>query len=463
MCGIVGVYNIQEAANLAYLGLHALQHRGQESAGIVSYDDKTLHQRNGMGLVSDIFDEKVLAQLPGTMAIGHTRYSTSGETIINNSQPFVIRYAKGWMALAHNGNLTNALHHRAEMEAGGSIFQSTMDSEIVMHLLAERLADSLEDRIVSALRKIAGAYSFIFLCGDRMVVARDPHGVRPLVLGKLGNGFVAASETCAFDLIGAQFVREIEPGEVVFFTKQGMTSLWPHAKEKHLAKCVFEYIYFARPDSEIFGETIYNIRRGYGRRLAEEQPVDADVVVPIPDSGVPAAIGYAEQSKIPFQLGLIRNHYVGRTFIEPTSEIRNFGVRLKLNPVREILEGKKVVLIDDSIMRSTTSLKIVKMVRAAGAKEVHLRISAPPTKWPCFYGVDIPTREELVASNMSIEQIRQHIGADSLGYLSQEGLYAFKSGRGGADFCDACFTGNYRIPLIDWPHIEAEAKAERDT
>lgn len=460
MCGIVGIYNIPEASKLAYLGLYALQHRGQESAGIAVSDTTQIRQHRGMGLVSDIFSQDTLAKLHGNFAIGHTRYATSGETAICNAQPFVMNYARGWLSIAHNGNLTNALHLRKELETGGSIFQSSMDSEVFMHLIAENAERPLRERILAACSRVEGAYSLLFMAEKELIAVRDPHGWRPLVIGKLHDGYIVASETCALDLLGAEFVREVEPGEMVVWNGKGMQSFRLNNPPTRQAQCVFEYIYFARPDSQIYGRNVYQMRVGYGRALAKESPTTADIVVPVPDSGVPAAIGYAAESGLPFEMGLIRNHYVGRTFIEPKQSIRDFGVKLKLNPVRHLLEGKRVVVVDDSIVRGTTCKKIVAMLRKAGAKEIHMRISAPPTKWPCFYGIDTPTREELVGANMSVEEIRQFIGADSLSYLSEKGLYWFEKTSQDEYFCDACFTGNYPTPLVDFPEIEKAAKVE---
>lgn len=454
MCGIVGVHNHPEASKIAYLCLYAQQHRGQESAGIVSSDGKTFRQCREMGQVADIFEEKKLAKLLGMNAIGHVRYSTTGSSSLANAQPFVVNARREQLAIAHNGNLTNAGKLRDELEDAGAIFQSTMDSEVVMHLIAREKGE-LAQRIAAALRKVEGAYSLVFLANGKMVAARDPRGVRPLVLGQLGDAYVVASETCALDLIDATYVRQVKPGEILVFEKGGMrsyTDLLGDA-EKH-AHCIFEYIYFARPDSNVFGRDVYPIRKGFGRQLANEHPVEADVVVPVPDSGVPAAIGYSQEAGIPFEMGLIRNHYVGRTFIEPKSEIRHFGVKIKLNPVREVIAGKRVVVVDDSIVRGTTSMKIVKMLRRAGAKEVHMRISSPPTTWPCFYGIDTPTREELIAAKQSVEDIREFITADSLGYLSHDGLYWFEKRKEEREwFCDACFTGDYPIGLADAPDV----------
>lgn len=455
MCGIVGIYGHPEAANIAYLCLYALQHRGQESAGIVTSTGDNIHQYKEMGLVADIFSREAIKKLPGNSSIGHVRYSTSGESERKNAQPFVIECKGGTLALAHNGNLTNALHLRASLEEKGAIFQSTMDSEVVMHLIATSRATSFKDKIIDALKKVEGAYSLVFLDEENMIAARDPLGFRPMVLGKLGDSYIVASETCALDLVEAKYLRDVEPGELIVFNKEGMSSFKPFENPKKRSFCIFEYIYFSRPDSDSFSRSVYEMRKGFGRQLAREHHVIADmVVIPVPDSGVPAAIGFAEESEIPFQLGLIRNHYIGRTFIEPESEIRNFGVKIKLNPVKKLLNGKRVVVVDDSIVRGTTSRKIVTMLRKAGAKEVHFRISSPPMAWPCFYGIDTPTWEELIASKKSVDEIRDFIGADSLGYLSYEGLYWFEKEQPREWYCDACFTGNYPTQLVDTPHIE---------
>lgn len=464
MCGIVGIYNHPEASNLAYLCLYALQHRGQESAGIVTSDGIKLYQHREMGHVNDVFKKEVIAKLPGSNAIGHVRYSTSGESSLKNAYPFVIKYAHGWLAVAHNGNLTNYKKERAELEKEGSIFQATVDSEVVMHLIAKGGTAPLEERLINALKQVTGSYCFVFLSETRLIAARDPKGWRPLVMGEVTNAdgsktTVFVSESCALDLIGAKLVREVEPGEVIICDKNGMKSLRPFPPEKKRAQCIFEYVYFARPDSNVYGRDVYIMRTGFGRQLTKEHPVKADIVVPVPDSGVPAAIGYSEESGIPFQMGLIRNHYVGRTFIEPKKEIRHFGVKIKLNPIREVLKGKRVVCIDDSIVRGTTSMKIVKMLKDAGAKEVHMRISSPPTCWPCFYGIDTPTKEELIASSHSVEEIRKFIGADSLGYLSQDSLYWFEKKGPKEWFCDACFTGDYPEELADAPEIYKAAKS----
>ncbi|CAG0954975.1 amidophosphoribosyltransferase [Geobacter sp.] len=454
-CGIFGIYGHPEAANLTYLGLYALQHRGQEACGIVSSDGRSLHVHRSMGLVADVFgDQEIFRNLPGEAAIGHVRYSTTGDSVTKNVQPIKVDYSRGSIAVAHNGNLVNAQMVKDELEAWGSIFQTTMDTEVILHLLATSKQNSLEDRIAEALGRLKGAYCLLFLTETRMVAARDPQGFRPLCLGKLGDGWVVASESCALDLIEAEFIREIEPGEVVVITKDGVTSHFP-LKKDDAAPCIFEFVYFARPDSYIFGKNVYMVRKDFGRQLAREHQVDADIVIPVPDSGVPAAIGYAQEAGLPFELGLIRNHYIGRTFIEPQQSIRHFGVKIKLNPVRELLEGKRVVVIDDSIVRGTTSRKIVKMVRNAGAKEVHVRISSPPTSYPCYYGIDTPTRKELISSSHTIEEIRRYITADSLGYLSEEGLLQ-AVGASKTPYCKACFSGNYPItfPTLAAPQLD---------
>ena len=453
MCGIVGVTNHKEAANLAYLCLYALQHRGQESTGIVSSDGKQFFQHKAMGLVAEIFSQDVLDKLNGPHAIGHVRYSTTGTSVIENAQPFVANMLNRSLAIAHNGNLTNAARRRKEMEEEGSIFQSTMDSEVIMHEIACQKGDSIVDRIAKALKNVEGAYSLVFLTDNTMIAARDPKGFRPLIIGELDNAHIVVSESCALDLIGATFIREVEPGEIILFEKGKMKSFKPFPEETKKAHCIFEYIYFARPDSHIYGRDVYPIRKGFGAQLAREYPAKADVVIPVPDSGVPAAIGYSQEAGIPFEMGLIRNHYVGRTFIEPQSEIRHFGVKIKLNPVHEVLVGKSVVVVDDSIVRGTTSKKIVTMLRKSGAKEVHLRISSPPTAWPCFYGIDTPTREELIASKKNVEEIRKFVEADTLGYLSRDSLYWFEKSSSKEWFCDACFTGDYPVCLTDAPEI----------
>lgn len=445
MCGIVGIYNHPEASTLAYLGLYSQQHRGQESAGIVSCDEGRFKIHHRMGHVSDIFNQDVLNRLTGQSAIGHVRYSTAGESSIKNTQPFVVNYAHGSVAVAHNGNLTNADRLKKEFEKDGAIFQSSMDTEIIVHLLAKSKQTKMIDRLLEVLPKIDGAFSLLFLNESQMIAVRDLDGIRPLVIGQKDGAYVVASETCALDLVDAEYIRDVKPGEVIVFDESGINSYYYGPQKKKRNQCIFEYIYFARPDSQIFGRDVYDIRKGFGRELAKESSVEADVVVPVPDSGVPAAIGYAQESGIPFELGLVRNHYVGRTFIEPEQNIRHFGVKVKLNPVPNLLKGKRVLLVDDSIVRGTTSQKIIKMVRDAGAKEVHLRISSPPTAWPCFYGVDTPTRKELIGAQKSVEEICKFINADSLQYLSVDSLYWFEKISPREWFCDACFTGNYCV------------------
>ena len=444
-CGVVGVFGHPEAATLAYLALYALQHRGQESAGIVASDGAALIAHRGMGLVADIFTQDILRKLAGRLAIGHNRYSTTGSTILKNCQPFVVEWAHGALAIAHNGNLVNAEALREQLEARGSIFQSTSDTEVIIHLIAASQATTLVDRIIDALRQVRGAYSLVFLTETQLIAARDPHGFRPLVIGRLGDATVITSETCALDLVGAEYGREVLPGEIVIVDAAGLQSVRPFTPAA-VHHCVFEYVYFARPDSLVFGRNVYEIRKALGRQLARESGVPADIVIPVPDSGVPAAIGYAEEARLPFEMGLIRNHYVGRTFIEPSRSIRHFGVKVKLNAMREVLANRRVVVVDDSIVRGTTSQKLVAMIRHAGAREVHMRISSPPTTNPCYYGIDTPSRDELIASTHSLEDTRQFLGADSLAYLSERGLYAFARGDAGG-FCDACFTGRYPVPL----------------
>jgi amidophosphoribosyltransferase len=460
-CGVAGIFGHAEAAKLAYLGLYALQHRGQESAGIVSSDGAKLHIEKGMGLVQEIFQPQVLARLPGAAAVGHTRYSTAGDTSLTNAQPIVIDCNKGKLALAHNGNITNAGKLRRSLEHRGSIFQTTSDTEVIVHLVARSAAHNLQGALGDALNQVEGAYSLLVLTRDELYAIRDPRGFRPLSLGRLGDAWLVASETTAFDLIGAQYVREIEPGELVRISRSGVESLCFTSPKQHQF-CVFEHVYFSRPDSMVFGRPVDRSREMMGRLLAREKPADADLVVPVPDSGVPAAIGYALESGLPFRMGLIRNHYIGRTFIEPEQAIRDFGVKLKLNPVRALLEGKRVVLVDDSIVRGTTSRKIVRMMREAGATEVHMRISCPPTISPCYYGVDTPTREELLAADASVirphlpeggrpdlsgpartlEEIRFFLDADSVGYLSLESLRRAVGDTNGS-FCTSCYTGSY--------------------
>jgi len=448
-CALMGVYGHPEAANLVYLGLYALQHRGQEASGIVASDGNLLLSHRGLGLVADVFDQEILGRLTGPAAIGHNRYATSGRTLLKNTQPFVVEFAHGGLAVAHNGNLVNAIELREQLEARGSIFQSSVDTEVIVHLIAGAAGATLVDRVVAALGAVRGAYSLLFLSQKELIAVRDPNGFRPLVMGRIADkdAVIFASETCALDLIGAEYVREIEPGEVVVASNDGVRSFFPFPSSPS-RRCVFEYVYFARPDSTVFGRNVYQVRKALGRQLAREAPVEADLVVPVPDSGVPAALGYAEESGLAFDFGLIRNHYVGRTFIEPQDAIRHFGVKVKLNAQRQVLEGKRVVVVDDSIVRGTTSRKIVTMLRGAGAREVHMRIRSPPTIGPCYYGVDTPTRSELIATGHSVEAIREFITADSLAFLSESGLYAFTGGDHDG-FCDACFTGNYPIPVSD--------------
>ena len=445
MCGIFGIYNHPEAANLTYLGLYSLQHRGQESAGIVSSDGNRLYQYRQMGLVAEIFTRETLKKLPGRNAIGHVRYSTAGSSDIKNAQPFTVDYAKGSMSIAHNGNLVNASLIRSQLETDGSIFQSTSDTEVVVHLIARSKKKTFLERTLESLKKVEGAYSFVFLTEEELVAVRDPHGFRPLVIGQFKDAPVVASETCALDLINARFIREIEPGEVVVFHKKGMDSYKPFPKARQ-TPCIFEFIYFARPDSFIFDRNVYEVRRSLGVQLAKESPAKAEMVIPIPDSGFPATIGYALESQLPLEMGMIRNHYVGRTFIEPEQSIRHFGVKIKLNPVRELLNRKKIITVDDSIVRATTSRKINKMFKNAGAKEIHVRISSPPITHPCFFGIDTPAKSELIASSHAVKEIQKYIGANSLCYLSLEGLK--KCVEWDPDqFCDACFTGDYPVPF----------------
>ena len=451
-CAVFGIYGSKDATAHAALGLHALQHRGQEAAGIVAAGNGQFHAHREIGLVGDIFGEaRVIDQLEGSMAIGHTRYSTTGKPNLRNVQPLFADLEFGGFAIAHNGNLTNAVGIRHELVCRGCIFQSTTDTEIIVHLMAIS-SGTVVDRIVSALRQVDGAYSIVAVAEDCVIGVRDPHGVRPLVLGKLGDAYILASESCAFDIIGADYVRDIDPGELVVLDENGIHSHrpFPPAQQRF---CIFEYIYFSRPDSVIEGLSVYQARKQIGAELAREAPVDVDLVVPVPDSGVPSAIGYAHEAGVPYEMGIIRNHYVGRTFIEPSSEIRHLGVKLKHNANRAHIEGKRVVLVDDSIVRGTTSSKIVEMVRNAGAKEVHMRIASPPTKHSCFYGVDTPERDQLLASRLDIEGMRKLIGCDSLAFISMDGLYRAMGARGrdpdAPAYCDACFSGEYPIRLTD--------------
>ena len=459
-CGVVAIYANPEAEKLAYLGLHALQHRGQESAGIVSSSGLTLNAHRAMGLVADIFTEEVLSRLHGTLAIGHTRYSTAGDSALLNAQPIMVQSNKGMTALAHNGNLVNALEIRNRLEKQGSIFQTNSDTEVIVHLIALSKDQTLPDAIADALRRVEGAFSLVMMSADRIFAARDPRGFRPLAMGRIPaqsgekrDTIVFASETCAFDLIGATLERDVKPGELVIVGAEGISSRF-YSPAAPQSSCIFEHVYFSRPDSIVFGRSVQQSRENLGRQLAREAPAEADLVVPVPDSGVTAAIGYAAESGLPLRFGLIRNHYVGRTFIEPRQSVRDFGVKLKLNPVRSLLEGKRIVLIDDSIVRGTTSRKIVRMIRSAGAREVHMRISCPPTISPCFYGVDTPSKKELIAANNSIEEIREYIGADSLAYLSLEGLKKACGDGEKTTYCTACYTGKYPTSWVDVEEIQ---------
>jgi len=447
-CGIVGVHGHSEASNIAYLGLYALQHRGQESAGICSTQAGEQFVHRAMGLVADVFSEKVLARLPGRHAIGHVRYSTTGGSLLRNAQPFCANTDGGSVAIAHNGNLVNARAVRRELEGRGAIFSTTSDSEVIVHLLARSREATLEERLIDSLSRVKGAFSLVMLTQDALVAARDPSGFRPLVLGRLDGAWIAASETCALDLVGASFERHLDPGEVVVIRRGRVRTLHPFPKPSREAFCIFEYIYFARPDSNLQGGNVYTFRKELGRLLAREHPAQADLVVPLLDSGSAAALGYAEEMGIPYETAIIRNHFVGRTFIEPAQSIRNFGVKIKHNPIRGVIEGKRVVLVDDSIVRGTSMLKISNMMRASGAREVHVRISAPPTIRPCHYGIDMPTREELIAANHSVDEIRRAIGADTLGYLSivtlRKASVQLKHGH-----CDACFSDEYPVPITE--------------
>jgi amidophosphoribosyltransferase len=454
-CGVFGVFGHPDSAALTVLGLHALQHRGQEAAGIVTCDEGTFAAERHPGLVGDIFNARHaerVANLKGANAIGHNRYSTAGGSAVRNIQPLYADLSGGGLAIAHNGNLTNAVSLRAELVAEGRIFQSTSDTEVIVHLAARSTYRQIVDKLIDALKKVKGAYSLVALTSKKLIGVRDPFGVRPLVMGKLDDAYFLASETCALDIIGAEFVRDIDPGEMVVITKEGVESYFPFGRQPHRF-CVFEYIYFSRPDSVVEGRNVYEHRKQTGVELAREAPAEADMVIPVPDSSIPAALGYANEAKLPFELGIIRNHYVGRTFIEPTDGIRNFGVRKKHNPNRATLAGKRVVLIDDSIVRGTTSKKIVQMVRDAGASEVHFRVASPPTAHSCFYGVDTPNTADLLAHKMDVEEMRKLIGADSLAFISMDGLYrAMGQGARKADgpqFCDACFSGDYPIQLTD--------------
>jgi amidophosphoribosyltransferase len=446
-CGVVGVSGIDGAAELVFLGLYALQHRGQESAGIVALSDQGALVHKGLGLVADVFDAPRLGKLLGSSAIGHVRYSTAGGSRLENAQPIVVRYSEGDLVIAHNGNLTNAIELRARLVEEGAIFQTTSDSEVIVHLIARSRHETVDGQIDDALTQLEGAFSLVMSVGDTVYAARDPRGFRPLQLGRKGAGYVVASETCAFDIVDAEYVRDLEPGEVIKIQNGQVTALRSLPPAERPSPCIFELVYFARPDSRLWGISVDRARRAFGRQLAREHPVEADAVIAVPDSANSAALGYAEESGIPFELGLLRNHYVGRTFIKPSQADRDFGARMKYNPVREVVAGKRVVVVDDSLVRGTTSKSLVKFMRDAGATEVHFRIASPPVRFPCFYGIDMPSREELIGSRMSVDEIRAQLSVDSLGYLSLEGMEDVVAAQG--PFCDACFSGDYTAPLVD--------------
>ncbi len=458
-CGIFGIYNNPNAAYYTYLGLYALQHRGQESAGIAVTNGQRITYHRDFGLVSSVFNDESLRKLTGHVAVGHNRYSTSGASDSpDNIQPIVVSYKYGQMAIVHNGNLVNALELREKLEEEGSIFRGTTDSEVIVHLIVKSKERKFLKRLMDALSKLKGAYSLLVMTNKKLIAIRDPWGFRPLCMGELDGSPVFASETCAFDLIGARYIRDVEPGEVVLIENGQMKSYRiPGSEGARRSQCIFEFVYFARPDSKVFGKSVYEVRKEFGRLLARENPVEADIVIPVPDSGVVPALGYSHESGIPFEMGLIRNHYVGRTFIKPQQRMRDIGVKVKLNPVPELLRGKRVVVIDDSIVRGTTSRKIVRMLREAGAREVHMRISSPPTKWPCYFGIDTPTRDQLIASSHSIDEICRHIEADSLGYLSLEGMIK-AAGGDGMGYCTACFNGDYPIEVSE--RIVEQARKE---
>ncbi len=454
-CGVFGIYGHADAPYLAYLGLYALQHRGEESAGIVVSDGKKMKAHRSMGHVQDVFDGNVLDSLKGDRAIGHVRYSTTGSSNLKNAQPIVVDYSRGEIALGHNGNLVNADILRSELEAYGSIFQTTTDSEIIVHLMAKPSLRNVEEGVVEALSRVRGAYSLVFLTNQFLIAARDPQGFRPLWLGQVGSAYVVASETCAFDIMDAKIVREIEPGEVLFISDKSLKSVRIPSDDNQHAHCIFEHVYFSRPDSKVFGESVHQVRVKLGRQLAKESPVKADLVIPVPDSGNSAALGYSQESGIPLEVGIIRNHYVGRTFIQPTQGIRDFKVRVKFNLVKEVLQGKRVIIVDDSIVRGTTSKMRVKTLRQAGAKEVHLRISCPPHRHPCAYGIDFPTREELIANRYSDEELKKYLDCDSIGYLSLEGMLKSVSFPK-ENYCTACWSGKYPIPFENYNKYHAE-------
>jgi len=462
-CGLFAVYNHPQASYLTYLGLYALQHRGEESAGIISYNGKEFFIHKELGHVADVFNEDILNKLKGESAIGHVRYSTYGSTNIENAQPLLVKCAQGAIAIAHNGNLVNALQLRKELGSQGAIFQTTTDSEIILHLIAHSSHGNLLDSLIEALKRVKGAYCFLLMDENSIIAARDPYGFKPLCLGRIKDAFVVSSESCALDLIEAEFLREIEPGEVVVINENGLKSVKPFPKPFHLAQCIFEHIYFSRPDSVIFGENVHVVRERLGKKLVEEYPVNADVIVPVPDSGTSCAIGFSKASGIPIDLGIIRNHYVGRTFIQPSQIIRDFNVRIKFNLIRDVLKNKKVVIVDDSIVRGTTSQKRVRELRKAGAKEVHMRISCPPHKFPCFYGIDFPTKEELIANRFSsLDEIRKFLDVDSLGYLSREGMLSCVKAFSPDNYCTACFDGNYPVPFGEEKNkFEAELNSRK--
>ncbi len=444
-CGVFGIYGHPNAAELTYYGLYALQHRGQESAGIVSSDGKQFRVHKGMGVVSQIFNGDILHNLTGTMAVGHTRYSTTGSSHIRNAQPLTVDCARGQIAIAHNGNLTNAAPLREELERRGSIFQTTVDSEIILHLMAQPSLNGHGNNLLESIRRIEGAFSLVILTENELIGVRDPHGFRPLCLGQVGDGWVLSSETCALDLIHAKFVRDIAPGEIVIINQDGVKSIQAFPEQQRRAFCIFEYVYFARPDSTIAGRNVYEVRKEMGRQLAREHPVDADIVVPVPDSGVYAALGYSEEARIPYEMAFIRNHYVGRSFLQPSQLIRDFNVRVKLNLIPQLVKDKRVVIVDDSIVRGTTCKARVNTLKEAGAKEVHVRVSCPPHMNPCVYGIDFPDRNKLMAANYSVDEIRKYLNADSLAYLSQSGMVK-ATGLGKESFCMACYDGNYPVP-----------------
>ncbi len=458
-CGVFAVYGHEKAANLTYLGLYSLQHRGQESAGIASSDTHHIYRFAGMGKVIDVFTEEHINNLQGHMSVGHNRYSTTGSSFLRNAQPFRAESVLGPIVLSHNGNLTNAGTLRNELESKGHLFQTTIDSEVIVHLMAKSGIRDFLEALIFALKQVKGAYSLLVMNKQKIYAIRDPHGFRPLVLGKLDGAWVVASETCAFDIIDAEYVREIMPGELVELSKFGLKSYYPFEKKKP-SLCIFEYIYFSRPDSIIFNESVYDMRIALGRMLARQSPVDADIVVPIPDSSVVAALGYSKESGIPYELGMIRSHYIGRTFIEPEQKIRDFGAKIKFNVVRASVKDKKIVVVDDSIMRGTTMRKIIKMFRLGGAKEIHVRISAPPTKFPCFYGIDIPTKKELIASSHTIEEIRKYLRVDSVEYMTVESMIE-ALGRDDMNFCCACFDGDYPAELEDG-HVDYQKNLFED-